>query len=525
MKNGCGKYFLMLAIFAVTLATALTSCKEGEVSEDSFYPHTESIVAESVFSYDESVENASSQADSTGSSSENSIKETSIEDEDSSISTSETSTSEEGGSVDTPQPEPEPELPVSSEEVEDLEPENPDDFGEGNDISIHVHTIVEESKEPNCTETGYYKTWCSGCDAESLKTFEVIPALGHKEATISGFDPNCYMEGKTEETYCYVCGEVLIPSEIIPTVDHAYSIGFGSCIWCDVHSELKYEIRERDNLGGGREFYAVCLGMDRDEYTPFTILRFLDIPDTITFKDVNEYNDEVTYVCPVTEIADYAFCEWYDINTVTLGKNIEKIGYRAFAYCYNLREIYNKSSVTLKEYEVEKNGAITQFVKAKDIHCEADYTPSVRVDESSGCILYTDGKVVEMIGIRDTTYDLVIPEGVTKINCYVFYKAFTVTRVTIATTVNYIEMNAFAYVCEFHEDKDHDVYACRASIKEIVMLNPKGWCAYEFEYAEKFIEFEPGALTTEFHELWDKLMMEYVTYRWIRKEEPSKATN
>ena len=93
--------------------------------------------------------------------------------------------------------------------------------------------------------------------------------------------------------------------------EHAFELGLGSCIWCDLSAPLRYEIRYKEDIELGRLYYAVCLGAT--EFTPYTITRFVEIPDKVTIIDEDGYVYEDR---PVLEIADYAFFGAYDVNTL-----------------------------------------------------------------------------------------------------------------------------------------------------------------------------------------------------------------
>jgi len=123
------------------------------------------------------------------------------------------------------------------------------------------HTIVvEEAKEPTCTQPGLVEgRYCSVC-GEIFEAQEVIPALGHKyEAVVTeptcseaGYTtytcsvcgdsyvadetealghtivveeavaPTCTETGLTEGRYCSVCNEVFAVQEVVPALGHKY---------------------------------------------------------------------------------------------------------------------------------------------------------------------------------------------------------------------------------------------------------------------------------------------------------------
>ena len=70
---------------------------------------------------------------------------------------------------------------------------------------------------------------------------------------------------------------------------------------------------------------------------------------------------------------------------------------------------------------------------------------------------------------------LVIPEGVTRIESYVFELCFQLAEVTIPSTVQYIARYAFYYECPTHEIEGEDHMNCNSPILSMTMLNPDGW--------------------------------------------------
>ncbi len=77
----------------------------------------------------------------------------------------------------------------------------------------------EVTQEPTCTTDGKKQMKCTICGVVSSET---IPAKGHTLAYRDGVEPTCTEPGKTKETYCKECGEILTASEPIPARGHNY---------------------------------------------------------------------------------------------------------------------------------------------------------------------------------------------------------------------------------------------------------------------------------------------------------------
>ena len=264
-----------------------------------------------------------------------------------------------------------------------------------------------------------------------------------------------------------------------------------------------------------RQYYAICVGAEI--FTPYSVTRFVDIPDAVTLIETEGENKGMIYEnIPVAEIAEKAFYQAYDVNKLTIGANVEKIGARAFDYCVNLREVYDKSKLRVGELYPTENGDITRNVKPEDIHY-TKYDSKISIDDESGCIIYSDGDMKELIGIRDTKAHVIIPEGVTRISSCVFYKTRVIQELTIAKSVESIAWYAFMFDCERHEEEGHNNEKCKFQLKTIRFLNPEGWRAYEYE-GQNYYPFHAEMLNETPTGAWRMLVMDYLKYHWVRKD-------
>jgi hypothetical protein len=294
--------------------------------------------------------------------------------------------------------------------------------------------------------------------------YQFYPALGHEEVTVDGFKSTCCTHGATGSAYCERCLVVLDEPEELPFIDHVYYEG--CCKWCDL-TILKFERVKRDFEGP----YAVCLGPDK-------YARRVIIPaeTTIVDKEGNRY----TY--KVKEIAESAFAGHNELYSIEIGENIEKIGTAAFDLCNNLTEVYDKSKAQVTKRGLDENGWISYVVAEDDFHYEP-FESRISYSET-GCVIYTNETESVLIGCRNTHNTVVIPEGVTKISAYVFELCDFVTEVIIASTVQYIESQAFFYECATHYNDIEHHFKCKSPIYHITFLNPNNW--YVWEYNEEF---------------------------------------
>lgn len=77
--------------------------------------------------------------------------------------------------------------------------------------------VAVETTEPTCTLEG--KTYCV-CDVCHETKVVTIPALGHKVVKLPAVAASCTTAGKTEGSYCSVCGKVIRAQTIIPALGH-----------------------------------------------------------------------------------------------------------------------------------------------------------------------------------------------------------------------------------------------------------------------------------------------------------------
>ena len=82
-------------------------------------------------------------------------------------------------------------------------------------------TVIDYEVDPTCTEDGLTNgTHCSIC-GEVITPQEVIPSLGgHTIEKIDDIEPTCTEDGYTEGSYCSVCGITIDEPEIIPAKGH-----------------------------------------------------------------------------------------------------------------------------------------------------------------------------------------------------------------------------------------------------------------------------------------------------------------
>lgn len=150
----------------------------------------------------------------------------------------------------------------------------------------------------------------------------------------------------------------------------------------------------------------------------------------------------------VTAIAPNAFYGNTNIVSVTLPATLESIGEEAFRYCTKIIEVYDLTSLNLKDHLYsEKFGYITAYIT--DFYTDKNISSKLFTD--NGYIFYvnTDAGLYYLMGYCGNESDLVLPEGINGHSYEIYGFAFgdnsNITSVVIPNTgVSTINENAFS---------------------------------------------------------------------------------
>lgn len=82
----------------------------------------------------------------------------------------------------------------------------------------HTHVYTQGGMPPTCTQAGWSERICECGYRESAE----LPATGHTEESVPATDATCTEDGLTAGKVCSVCGEIILPQEVIAAVGHAY---------------------------------------------------------------------------------------------------------------------------------------------------------------------------------------------------------------------------------------------------------------------------------------------------------------
>ncbi len=139
---------------------------------------------------------------------------------------------------------------------------------------------------------------------------------------------------------------------------------------------------------------------------------------------------------PVTSIGEYAFYYCRTLTSVTIPDSITSINAEAFNMCSNLARVTIGNGVTNIGSNAFKMCTSLASVYISDITkwCAIDFA-----NATSNPLCYT-GKLYLN---NELVTDLVIPEGVTSIGNYAFYRSWNLTSITIPDSVTSIGNYAF----------------------------------------------------------------------------------
>lgn len=142
-------------------------------------------------------------------------------------------------------------------------------------------------------------------------------------------------------------------------------------------------------------------------------------------------------------IGSFAFYYCGGITTVSIGENVSGIGNNAFSGCFRIVQVINKSALNIIKGS-SSYGEVAHFALVVSL---ADLLDDVIYTDSDGFIVFEYDNETILIGYDGSEHELVIPEGVTAINGYVFYGDKEVYSVVFPSTLKKIEQYAF-YSCK-----------------------------------------------------------------------------
>jgi len=204
-----------------------------------------------------------------------------------------------------------------------------------------------------------------------------------------------------------------------------------------------------------------------------TALQSISFPDSLTsiggaaFYNCSKLSGDLVIPDGVTEIKGSTFYGCNYITSITLGKNTTSIGANAFRSLLNVKSINIPATVTSVGSDAFNNFGSSYYglkVYVEDLAswCKIDFASNTA--NPFNC-LYTDKTELYINNVLTT--EIVIPDGITEIKNYAFYKT-PVTSITLNDKIETIGIEAFAY---------------NPATKMIIPDSVKNINAYAFYYA------------------------------------------
>ena len=319
------------------------------------------------------------------------------------------------------------------------------------DLSGLVNGMIPDDNGGNTNETNR-----NGENAESKEEESHL----HKVVIEEGFAPTCTEYGRTDGSYCAICGERLSEPELIPPTGHELD-EYGQCRICgeyfadnesetdsettypwwgetdsetdsetvyETDSETTYPWWETESETEARQPTEGLAYDPNDEGNGYIVY---DIGKA-TDKDIvipSEYNG-----LPVVKIDAKAF-EGYDITSVYIPGTVKEIGLQAFHSCTNLEAVYISEGV-----ETIGESAFYCCYALRSVYIPGTVA-SMGYGAFSNCsslMEITLGEGIKAIPHNAFSYtynlrEIVIPDSVKSIDSYAFSGCQYLERVVIGS--------------------------------------------------------------------------------------------
>ncbi len=293
--------------------------------------------------------------------------------------------------------------------------------------SQHKHLFFKQIISPTCTQQGYMANTCE-CGNAYKDAF--VNALGHSftnyvsnnDATVDADGTktaNCDRDGCNETDTIIVAGSKFIPSQgleyTLNNGGQSYSVtGIGTCTDTNIVISSTYENRPVTKIGDWA--FGGCYS-----------LTSIEIPNS------------------VISIGDWAFYDCKSLTSIEIPNSVTSIDNFAFNGCNRLVEVINKSTCITVTKGAYDNGLVGLY--ALTVYNSSTAITESQLTNDNGYIICTTGSEKILLNYTGTETNLTIPNYITKIYNYAFYRCKNLTSIEMSNSVRYIGYNAF-YWCE-----------------------------------------------------------------------------
>ena len=310
-----------------------------------------------------------------------------------------------------------------------------------NVIEAIGHNYIANITSPTCEEDGYTTHTCSNCNDSFIDTY--VDSLGHNTIVVQkGTSPTCTEVGYTDSLKCTVCNTIVQYQTELPMIDHVLSNK--ECVNCNYIDYLSYTLNP-DGLS-----YSVKKGTAFDEIDGLTM------PSTYRGKPVTKIEDygfagssrmwDLKLPDSITIIGDFAFYGCTDLEYLRIYSKVTEIGSNAFLNCTSLKTVYYIGGVEdWCKIEFE-NYTSTPLFHAENIYFTDENSKSYK--PTTLTIPNTITEIKDYSFYRFTSLNTItIPSSVKRLGDYAFYNCNALTNVTLINGLETISKYCF-YNCD-----------------------------------------------------------------------------
>ena len=261
-------------------------------------------------------------------------------------------------------------------------------------IAMLPHDLISVAAKPaTCTEGGHAAF--EYCDSCSYTTFDGEIPAAHNIVTVAAKTPTCTDVGYDAYEYCKVCENYTTYTEISATGHTFSALECESCSTALTAVSIP-EMTAKLSDTVTAYYYVTDCGLSL-----LDIQGTGEIPDLSASPFVDLSPTHLRIGDGISAIGDNAFAGMSTILSITVGSSVERIGYGAFAACYRITEVINRSHLSI--FYDSNNGEIGRY--ASYITTETE----TRVKFIGDFAFYVDAGNYTLVSYLGSTEHLTLP--------------------------------------------------------------------------------------------------------------------